>query len=568
MTKLQLKVTSRKAEKDILKEVGDLAVQFIKGESGPQGKQGEKGFTGERGIQGEKGFTGDKGERGIDGSKGEKGKDGDNGKDGAKGAKGEKGEAGKDGVTPKIEEVEISYTQVKDTPNIQEIVRVATQSSKTTSLVELDDVDYSSLTKTNGKYILGGGASTFLALTDTPDTYTGQGTKFVRVNGAETALEFATVAGGGDALTSAPLSQFAATTSLQLKNVISDETGSGLLVFGTSPNITTPTGIVKGDVGLGSVVNADTTTTANILDSLNKRFVTDAQQTVIGNTSGTNTGDNATNTQYSGLAASKENAVTGTTAVDFWSGAKTFVNFATTVRATVLTGLSLVSTTVISATDTVLVALGSLQAQITALTTTVGTKVASVTAGTNVTVTGTATAPIVNTPTMTATVGGAVPTPPNNTTTFLRGDGTFATPTASATITTQDEGGTLSSTVTTLNFTGAGVTASGAGATTTINIPGGSGSGITRSVNVISTPTTAGATAVTDYVYLVSGTTTLTLPTAVSNTNQYTVKRTGTNTVTVATTSAQIIDGSSTASINVQYQSLSFVSDGSNWNII
>jgi hypothetical protein len=31
---------------------------------------------------------------------------------------------------------------------------------------------------------------------------------------------------------------------------------------------------------------------------------------------------------------------------------------------------------------------------------------------------------------MTATVGGAVPTPPNNTTTFLRGDGTFATPTA------------------------------------------------------------------------------------------------------------------------------------------
>ena len=33
--------------------------------------------------------------------------------------------------------------------------------------------------------------------------------------------------------------------------------------------------------------------------------------------------------------------------------------------------------------------------------------------------------------TMTATVGGGVPTPPNNTTTFLRGDGTFATPTGS-----------------------------------------------------------------------------------------------------------------------------------------
>lgn len=39
-------------------------------------------------------------------------------------------------------------------------------------------------------------------------------------------------------------------------------------------------------------------------------------------------------------------------------------------------------------------------------------------------------------------------------------------------ITTKDEGSTLSSTVTTLDFVGAGVTASGAGATTTITIAG------------------------------------------------------------------------------------------------
>ena len=38
-------------------------------------------------------------------------------------------------------------------------------------------------------------------------------------------------------------------------------------------------------------------------------------------------------------------------------------------------------------------------------------------------------------PIMTATTGGAVPTPPNNTTTFLRGDGTFATPTGGGTVT-------------------------------------------------------------------------------------------------------------------------------------
>lgn len=37
-----------------------------------------------------------------------------------------------------------------------------------------------------------------------------------------------------------PLSQFASTTSAQLAGVISNETGSGALVFGTSPSLTTP----------------------------------------------------------------------------------------------------------------------------------------------------------------------------------------------------------------------------------------------------------------------------------------------------------------------------------------
>lgn len=48
-------------------------------------------------------------------------------------------------------------------------------------------------------------------------------------------------AGGlGDALVANPLSQFAATTSLQLKGVLSDETGSGAAVFATSPALVTP----------------------------------------------------------------------------------------------------------------------------------------------------------------------------------------------------------------------------------------------------------------------------------------------------------------------------------------
>jgi hypothetical protein len=47
----------------------------------------------------------------------------------------------------------------------------------------------------------------------------------------------------------------------------------------------------KTAVGLGNVPNLDTSTTANITDSTNKRFVNDANLTVIGNTSGTNTGN-------------------------------------------------------------------------------------------------------------------------------------------------------------------------------------------------------------------------------------------------------------------------------------
>lgn len=96
----------------------------------------------------------------------------------------------------------------------------------------------------------------------------------------------------------------------------------------------------------------------------------------------------------------------------------------------------------------------------------------------------------------------------------------------------------------------------------------GSSSAITRTVSAISSPATAGATASTDYVYLVSGTTTLTLPTAVSNTNLYTVKNTGSNTVTVATTSSQTIDGSSTITLPVANTAVGLISDGSNWRVI
>jgi hypothetical protein len=159
MTKLQLKVTSRKDKDEQLKDVAELAVQFIKGDKGEKGDTGEKGDQGPAGVDGAKGDTGANGVDGKDGRDGSDGKNGKDGRDGKKGEKGDQGPAGKDGVSPKIEEVVIDYKQVINAPKVEEIIRVATQSSKTVSLSELDDVDLSGLTKTDGKYVLTPGGS-------------------------------------------------------------------------------------------------------------------------------------------------------------------------------------------------------------------------------------------------------------------------------------------------------------------------------------------------------------------------------------------------------------------------
>ena len=70
--------------------------------------------------------------------------------------------------------------------------------------------------------------------------------------------------------------------------------------------------ITKNDVGLSNVVNADTTTTSNITDSSNKRFVTDAELTVLSHTSGTNSGDISLSSPNSGLSLSSQVISMGT----------------------------------------------------------------------------------------------------------------------------------------------------------------------------------------------------------------------------------------------------------------
>ncbi|SPN79124.1 Collagen triple helix repeat protein [Brazilian cedratvirus IHUMI] len=72
----------------------ELPKEFISGERGPPGKDGERG---EKGEQGQPGKDGERGEQGPPGEKGEPGKDGEKGEQGEKGEPGEQGEKGEPG---------------------------------------------------------------------------------------------------------------------------------------------------------------------------------------------------------------------------------------------------------------------------------------------------------------------------------------------------------------------------------------------------------------------------------------------------------------------------------------
>lgn len=56
----------------------------------------------------------------------------------------------------------------------------------------------------------------------------------------ETTCLLSIMPGGGDALKSLTLAQFAATSSAELRTLLSDETGTGAAVFATSPTLVTP----------------------------------------------------------------------------------------------------------------------------------------------------------------------------------------------------------------------------------------------------------------------------------------------------------------------------------------
>jgi len=115
---------------------------------------------------------------------------------------------------------------------------------------------YENLTAAEATAVLnvmtGGGGTGLKGLV--PAQVAGDTSKFLRGDAT-----WAAIPGGGDALVADPLSQFAATTSLQLKGVISDETGSGALVFADTPTLVAP---ILGTPTSGTLSNCTAATDA------------------------------------------------------------------------------------------------------------------------------------------------------------------------------------------------------------------------------------------------------------------------------------------------------------------
>lgn len=186
-----------------------ITIKGKDGENGDKGEKGDKGDTGERGEKGEQGERGDigkQGEKGEKGDKGDTGKDGIDGLDGKDGKNGKNGKDGKNGspdtpkqVKEKLLKVGLDYNEIDNTPDINKVINIAVagvkQSSKTVSLVELDDIDYSGLSFVNGKYVLGGGSGYVPYTGATQDLNLGHNDLIIKADDDEFAIRVQDLAG-------------------------------------------------------------------------------------------------------------------------------------------------------------------------------------------------------------------------------------------------------------------------------------------------------------------------------------------------------------------------------------
>lgn len=175
-------------------------------------------------------------------------------------------------------------------------------------------------------------------------------------------------------LTAGGISQYAQTTDPRMSDPRTPTGAAGGVLAGSYPNpgfaqpmatVAQMEGRVEKVAGKGLSANDYTNADVAKLARISEQATKNAPDSQLRDRS-THTGVQAigTVTDLQATLDGKEPVIAAGAAGQYWQGDKTWREFATDVRATVLTGLSTAANTVIAATDTVLGALGKLQAQI------------------------------------------------------------------------------------------------------------------------------------------------------------------------------------------------------------
>ena len=360
-------------------------------------------------------------------------------------------------------------------------------------------------TVTTGGIQVGGGVTTLLGLNDVPGTYVGEGNQFLRVKSAENGIEFVTpstdnITEGSTNLfyTDGRVATYLSTNSYATQSfvnaAITTKDNTDEITEGSSNLYFTD---ARADARIAAATTADLTEGANLYFT-NARAdarISAASLTALGDVDTVVAGDNGKILYYDHSTTSFKWKVDSATPSGYnntnWDDAYAWGNHAS---AGYLTSVPAQSFASLTGKPTTIGGYG-----ITDLNASINVHLnqSNPTAGYVLSWNGSDYAWVDNACYSNSDVDTHLNRSSAATGEILSWDGSdyaWTAPAGGSTLTVQDEGSTLSTAATTLNFVGAGVTASGTGATKTITIAGGGGSSFDQNLNTTDSVTFAGVT--------------------------------------------------------------------------